>query len=554
MILFADFNKTAEEHVADMETAAASDIEETHQALAYQCLLYVSCGTSDKRRLLLEVAKSRYVLLAYTAVKSLLSYAEARDVISAYDTEEDAEFKRENNEAVDARNKARRRAAFDLLPDVVARLMVDSDVVLALKTEALRLLTESPDHLKAARRLFLDFVQDADIDAKARYMTITRLENKIGVSSPDTPLYGTDEIILECCASMVGDASLDARIRILAAQRLIALKEHEQMATQHLLRIAEDESLDMDTRADAADAVMRGTDPDATKRAQGVIDELARVDGFKLTASIYSNAQNVHVSSLEQSVTDIVCFLAGYACEHPHDLTFESVCEAVRATARESPNYDKVNSALNRIDVDRSLYNGAYGLRFIFVSLWNYISNSEHFEAMKVRLEEELVDMSNTCSSGYVARICNVISGFGGPSVSISVRDQIVAYCMNALEKEARVITSSDIFRSKDVITDILRVHADIGSDLLKDVGEYETACELYERMAPRVDELLADFQQSVLVEFTEQDYAQRRFISVFIRTIFPHVRAGIFEEFSPVCAEAYIDEALIEVGKLIGC
>jgi hypothetical protein len=63
---------------------------------------------------------------------------------------------------------------------------------------------------------------------------------------------------------------------------------------------------------------------------------------------------------------------------------------------------------------------------------------------MKIRLFQELEEMAGTCSSGYLSRLVNSITGFGDFSLRISWRDQIIANLGGRLNARARKIDDLD--------------------------------------------------------------------------------------------------------------
>ena len=61
------------------------------------------------------------------------------------------------------------------------------------------------------------------------------------------------------------------------------------------------------------------------------------------------------------------------------------------------------------------------------------------------RLVEELVDMSNTCSSGHAIRLASVLNGFIEQSIKISFEDQILANLNGRLQSAISKIEDEDL-------------------------------------------------------------------------------------------------------------
>jgi hypothetical protein len=96
-----------------------------------------------------------------------------------------------------------------------------------------------------------------------------------------------------------------------------------------------------------------------------------------------------------------------------------------------------LESAMVRITIDRAIYGRFHlSLAHIIAKMWTYIQDSPHRDELQKRLLEELIDSNNKCSSGYVSRIVNTLSGFGDMSLQISFEDQIVTVLETRLNAE----------------------------------------------------------------------------------------------------------------------
>ena len=247
--------------------------------------------------------------------------------------------------------------------------------------------------------------------------------------------------------------------RILGCQYLLSKKISVELCEDILLDIMRDESLPNNLRADASDVILHFGSPEMLADAERIIRELG---GGR---TLYENSENVHTQSIEQSVLETIQFLDLTTSVKPlpslktvfanvriiakrvyrqktvttEDITtklikdgheFETTTTFVNETVSNSVSEEekKVDSALLRIELDKTVFRESNcNLASVLKRLYVYIQNSDpNVQEMEKRLVEELVEMSETCSSGYVSRLVNVLSGFGGRSLQISWEDQIV--------------------------------------------------------------------------------------------------------------------------------
>lgn len=327
------------------------------------------------------------------------------------------------------------------------------------------LLSKDPKHCQKTLQFMYGILDDAKIDEQYRYKTLLQLEQE----SP-TPTYGDDGKQEPCkpffhqCLSRIlssPDTVFSVRYRILAAQLLLqkykpASHEERNHIENILLDFCQSSSVEYNTRADAADVLLLLGTEDVRSKAQRVITALGEPtleDGKKARqasqTTIYTNRQNVHSGEIEKSVKDILEFLQSRKTDVKVSscfAKFEAVEKAI-TTSTTSADHDKVRIALNRISSDRALHT-AYNLSLteILCLVWNYIVGHKNEAELKTRLMEELVDMAGTCSSGYVSRLANTLSGYGDFSIRISFREQIIANVNGRLNARIRKIDDLKLY------------------------------------------------------------------------------------------------------------
>lgn len=322
------------------------------------------------------------------------------------------------------------------------------------------------------KNFLLEIVSDVNISHKFRYSIIIDLEKKYKTSKKEREKEHDQAvnsqvryIIRELLSEYLCNEKNETMYRILAGQYLMRqlsddISEEQKITFQKiLLTFAQDEKVEYNLRADAADVLLMSTNPEILEAAQKLIFDLGKTSN-NVTNTIYNNAQNVHIVKIEDNLNRILEFLCSFeikkisdvSAENPNsELSFDNVCTNLINSEKDEKKKEKINLALNRIHLDRALY-GKFSctLESVLIKIWSYIQKHEHQEEMLKRLLEELYDMAGTCSTGFVSRLINTISGFGDFNISISWRDQIVANLSGRLN--ARIRDMDDLALQEKVL------------------------------------------------------------------------------------------------------
>ena len=353
--------------------------------------------------------------------------------------------------------------------------------------------------------------------------------------------------------------------RFLAAQYLLqkcSLILEEKNNIEHmLLGFATDEELDYDRRADAADVLLQLGSEEMKQYGRNIIRELGQIDGG--VATIFNNAQNVHIKEVEKSVIEILEFFATFPThtinEIAIDFTYiesqitnilkkEKDPDAVTPTERE----EKIRLALNRIHMDQALYSKFNNtLDNILIKIWSYIRGHECEDELRKRLLEELEEMAGTCSTGFVSRLINVVSGFGLFNIRISWEDQIVANFSGRLNACARTILNDDSIFHKNKLNDVVVLwlnepdQKDIRTNLInklliqEDLGEVpkmENIVDdfLLENRAEKTELCLEHFSLQVITEMSisSSTLEARQYFALFLRSNIAAIREEMYAEF----------------------
>jgi hypothetical protein len=209
-------------------------------------------------------------------------------------------------------------------------------------------------------------------------------------------------------------------------------------ANEFLLHIASLPDVSEDIRADACDILLAYGTPENVENARLILFVLG--GGERARHNIFKNSQNVHNHAVEESVEKMIEYISTFVPRTVSPYTFEKAKDDLTELIKAEPDEAKrviLESAMVRITIDRAIYGRFHlSLAHIIAKMWTYIQDSPHRDELQKRLLEELIDSNNKCSSGYVSRIVNTLSGFGDMSLQISFEDQIVTVLETRLNAE----------------------------------------------------------------------------------------------------------------------
>ena len=196
----------------------------------------------------------------------------------------------------------------------------------------------------------------------------------------------------------------------------------------------------------------------------------------------------------------------------------------------------------------------------ILIKLWSYINGNDNRDEMIKRLIEELEDMSGTCSSGFVSRLVNCLSGFGDFSIEISIDQQLVANFIGRLNAYARKITHVDSIFNGDKLYDVIELYLNSNITVRDKVVNMITGGDKSITKLPRmkivvdkyleterenkVKECLEDFEYKVLDEMTIDNikFAKRQNFALFFRCYLPTLRHELYQEFRDFMEDTQFD------------
>ena len=241
-----------------------------------------------------------------------------------------------------------------------------------------------------------------------------------------------------CLIAFLSNTDNILMYRILCGQTL--LQKYHESVEQLILDISYDAQNNYNSRADAADVVLRYGKEDFKLQAKAIIRDLGKTSEYD-NNTIYSNAQNAHTEEIESSALESLIRLS----EEPlarNDMNIEIDFDFVYNKIKALTNYENIFIALNRIQYDNALYSHLhFSLKSALVYVYSFImkQTSEDQESLLKRLLQELDESADICSTGIMERIVNTLSGFSGDyGLRISFQDQITANLSGRLNVKIR--------------------------------------------------------------------------------------------------------------------
>ena len=292
-------------------------------------------------------------------------------------------------------------------------------------------------------KYFCDIINDIHIESLYRFKLIQSLENTFPLNSDLFYFYAN-----EATKFFIGSPYNNIIYRVICCQYIFqkCSSQLHELANDFLLEVASQPDINEDVRADACDILLAYGTPENIENARLILFVLG--GGERVRNNLFKNSQNVHNQAIEESVEKLIEFISLYNPHNGKQYTFEKAKEELIEKIKNQDQYDHeiLDQAIIRITIDRAIY-GRFNLSLanIISKMWTYIQDSEYKHELEKRLLEELIDSNNKCSSGYVSRIVNTLSGFGDVSLQISFEDQIIAVLEARLNAKIVEDENSDI-------------------------------------------------------------------------------------------------------------
>lgn len=366
--------------------------------------------------------------------------------------------------------------------------------------------SEEEEYLESSQEALIDITNNQDFTSEKRYEWIASFISNTGIATSFNAsklrVAYDERFVYGIQTSFFFNSENGIRERILSGQHLLQMSccEEKESVVDELMKIASNPDVEYNTRADAADVVLRLAKGEQKKRARDLIVKL----GFRAVETgqtgnvtdrnrtIYTDEQNVH--STHEYFDNLIekVIINNTDVELPE---YEEVRQEVTALVKQKINDNRKWAAyksLTRINLDSATFT-QYNVTIaeILVHVWVQVRthrNPQNRELMENMLIEELVEMAGTCSSGHSTRLVNVLA-IVDDGMKISWTDQITANISARITAAIRDCPDED-----------LRSAISVG--MLKDSDQEDR--DIYLKF---VNEELVKIKEELRKEFVEASY-----------------------------------------------
>lgn len=214
-----------------------------------------------------------------------------------------------------------------------------------------------------------------------------------------------------------------------------AVDEIRQNVLDWLLDIADDANETGRCRAEAADVMITCGEWDEVEWAQNLIKTLGG------GTTLWNNSENVHDEEIGNSVRGVIRALRSkWAKDDIKDITVEDSYKLICGHIKSSEDEEKLRSFLFRIMTDSTKFETLTMVQ-ILALVYKTIITHPSKEELSQRLFEEALESVDTCTTGFVTRLVNVLQGFVEGrefSLRISPKDELRSVVFARLNAELR--------------------------------------------------------------------------------------------------------------------
>ena len=185
---------------------------------------------------------------------------------------------------------------------------------------------------------------------------------------------------------------------------------------EYILNIADDKNETVYARAECADMLANFGEGNEVFFGKKIMEELGTLYDESLHKTIYTNAQNVHSETIQESIIKIIRSLrkefSNIKSVQTQKYTLEDIQKQLEDVMSKEEKRD-LSPFFFRVMTDPSRYERLSLADILILVYYKIQTFSDDIKQTCIkRLFEEVKETDNTCTTGYLSRIINVLSGF----------------------------------------------------------------------------------------------------------------------------------------------
>jgi hypothetical protein len=287
------------------------------------------------------------------------------------------------------------------------------------------------------------------------------------------------QILNHCHIFMYRQPNIPFLYKIISAEYILSTMPsdtYDSSELQNFLYVTgKDKNMQINYRSECGDILNRvgyktaKDNCDWHSKGLEIINELGNMYVENEKQTIYSNAENVHDSTVNESIIESLRYLLANTVVDEdinsgtiYEAVLQSLQDYVRKTLDNNKmqtstltgyyplnkemaiSKEKIASSFQRIILDPAKYEGRNMLDVLLV-IWQNIITNPHKDELITRLIQELNEMDDTCSTGHLSRLINVLSGYTNiQTVKISYPTQLRANVFAYLTANMRLLSEEE--------------------------------------------------------------------------------------------------------------
>lgn len=552
-----DFEISEDERISNLNQYYKENGEECIEVLHKIIGMYSMSGITFLRKFLVKISlESRIPIeLKCLCCNALFGFSEYREKIEDDDDEDLKIAKKDSNEKLTSRNKERVNIAYEILNYICMIEKNEESLPIPRKIEMIFRLMESSKYRNDCVLYFIKFLENSNVDSLYKYKTILSIEYNTRIRNTCKE-YFMRSLMME----FIKMEGILIYYKIIACQYILkkglGYGNTEKSVFEYLVMFMTDTDLDYNRRSDAADVLLQYGNDEFRELARNTLFFLGSENK---STTIYDNKQNVHLEEIEESIIGILeklhttPLLRVDGREINLKEGISQFWEFIRENEMlvDSKVEEQIKQAFDRIELDNTSYS-RFNMKLsrVYLLVWSYIYEHEYSRELKIRLYEELVEMSSTCSTGFISRLANVVSGFDEMNLGISFKQQVISNFKGRLQRMIREIGESEspFYRNKIIMRDIVKLNiweedGKLTSEDIDDIVSMGKGGKLVIYMSR--------FQENVLTELMidTEKFSERMNFSLFLKVVVQDVYKELYDEFREYISqddfELYFREAL---------